>query len=119
LGIDGADAEPFWLVVRGNLERLADAAQWWSIIRDGPTVRPAFAAEDTEFLTTAFDNLPAEPWDRTTWKAWTDRLKELTGRKGRGLFMPLRLALTGREQGPELADLLPLLGREGTLARRP
>lgn len=119
LGIDGSDAETFWMVVRGNLERLADAAQWWSIVREGPLVRQQFAAEDLAFVTTAFENLPAEPWDTTTWKAWTDALKELTGRKGKSLFMPLRLALTGREQGPELADLLPLLGREGTLARRP
>ena len=67
----------------------------------------------------AFDLLPEEPWDRDTWKAWTERVKEATGRKGKALFMPLRLALTGLPSGPELADLLPLLGREGTLARRP
>jgi len=55
----------------------------------------------------------------TVWKAWTDRVKEETGRKGKSLFMPLRLALTGLSSGPELAELLPLLGREGTLARQP
>lgn len=119
LGVAGDEAEPFWLAVRGNLDRLADAASWWRIVQEGPETKPAFAAEDAGFLEMAFDNLPPEPWDRMTWKIWTDRLKELTGRKGRALFMPLRIALTGREQGPELADLLPLLGREGTLARRP
>ena len=67
----------------------------------------------------AFDHLPPEPWDETTWKLWTDAVKQSSGRKGRGLFMPLRLALTGRDKGPEIASLLPLLGREGTLARRP
>ena len=118
-GIAGAQAEPFWLAVRGNLERLSEAGEWWRIVTKGLETRPAFPAEDDEFLTIAFDNLPPEPWDRMTWKMWTDRLKELSGRKGRALFMPLRLALTGREQGPELADLLPLLGREGTAARRP
>lgn len=119
LGIEGDKAEPFWLTVRGNLERVADAAPWWRIVCDGPQERPAFSPEDTAFLDAAFDALPPEPWDRETWKLWTGRLKDTTGRKGRALFMPLRLALTGREQGPELADLLPLLGREGTLARRP
>lgn len=119
IGISGAEAEPFWLAVRGNLERLGDAAAWWRIVKEGSEAGATFSAEDAAFLATAFDNLPPEPWDRMTWKIWTDRLKELTGRKGRALFMPLRLALTGREQGPELADLLPLLGREGTLARRP
>lgn len=118
-GISGSLAEPFWLAVRGNLEKLADAEVWWKIVQEGPQERPEPAPEDAEFLAVAFDNLPPEPWDRMTWKIWTDRLKELSGRKGRALFMPLRLALTGREQGPELADLLPLLGREGTLARRP
>ncbi|MEX4007905.1 glutamate--tRNA ligase [Neoaquamicrobium sediminum] len=118
-GISGSLAEPFWLAVRGNLEKLADAEVWWKIVQEGPQERPEPAPEDAEFLAIAFDNLPPEPWDRMTWKIWTDRLKELSGRKGRVLFMPLRLALTGREQGPELADLLPLLGREGTLARRP
>jgi glutamyl-tRNA synthetase len=119
LGITGLQSEPFWLAVRGNLERVSDAKQWWTIVQSGPETRPDFSPEDAEFLGVAFENLPPEPWDRMTWKLWTDRLKELTGRKGKGLFMPLRLALTGREQGPELADLLPLLGREGTLARRP
>ncbi len=119
LGIAGDGAEPFWNAVRGNIERLADAAQWWRIVTDGPRERPDFSDEDAAFLRAAFDALPPEPWDRETWKLWTGALKETTGRKGRALFMPLRLALTGREQGPELADLLPLLGREGTLARRP
>ncbi|RIK83711.1 MAG: glutamate--tRNA ligase [Hyphomicrobiales bacterium] len=119
LGIAGDKAEPFWLAVRGNLDRVADAGPWWRIVREGPREKPALSAEDAAFVSAAFDALPPEPWDATTWKLWTDRVKAATGRKGRALFMPLRLALTGRERGPELADLLPLLGREGTLARRP
>ena len=119
IGVAGDDAEAFWLAVRGNLDRVADAASWWRIIRDGPREKPALSPEDAAFVAAALDLLPPEPWDRETWKAWTDGVKQATGRKGRALFMPLRLALTGREQGPELADLLPLLGREGTLARRP
>ncbi|MEQ1771387.1 MAG: glutamate--tRNA ligase, partial [Devosia sp.] len=62
-------------------------------------------------LDKAGELLPAEPWDETTWSKWTDALKAETGRKGRSLFHPLRLALTGREDGPDLKSLLPLLGR--------
>ncbi len=119
LGISGERAEPFWLAVRGNLDRLADAASWWRIVNQGPRETPEFSDEDREFLRAAFDLLPEEPWGETVWKDWTGKVKEATGRKGKALFMPIRLALTGLPSGPELADLLPLLGREGTLARRP
>ncbi len=119
LGISGEQAEPFWLAVRGNLDKLADAAGWWRILRQGPDQPVELAGEDADFVSQALDLLPEEPWDRSTWKDWTGAVKEATGRKGKSLFMPLRLALTGRASGPELADLLPLLGREGTLARRP
>ncbi len=77
------------------------------------------AEEDRDFLREAASLLPAEPWDETTWSKWTEALKAATGRKGRALFHPLRLALTGREQGPDLKSLLPLLGRTACLARLP
>ena len=118
-GITGEGAEEFWLAVRGNLDKLSDAAGWWKIVREGPEQAPEFSKADRDFVRKAIDMLPEEPWDRTTWKSWTDQIKENTKRKGKQLFMPLRLALTGLASGPELADLLPLLGREGTLARRP
>ncbi|MBS1027300.1 glutamate--tRNA ligase, partial [Gluconobacter albidus] len=73
--------------------------------------------EDREFLQQALDTLPAEPWGEDTWKDWTNTLKEASGRKGRTLFMPLRLALTGEDAGPELHVLLGLMGRERTVAR--
>ena len=69
--------------------------------------------EDAAFLAEAGDKLPAEPWDDTTWKSWTGNL----GRRGRALFHPLRLALTAQETGPEMAKLLPLIGRERAHAR--
>lgn len=119
LGIAGDQAEAFWLAVRGNLSRVSDAAGWWAIIQNAPAVDEALAEEDRDFVRTAFDLLPPEPWNRETWKQWTDAVKAQSGRKGKPLFMPLRIALTGLSSGPELADLLPLLGREGTLARRP
>jgi len=119
LGISGEQAEPFWLAVRGNLDRLADAASWWRILREGPQGQSEFSDDDRNFLRQAFDLLPEDPWTETIWKDWTAKVREATGRKGKALFMPLRLALTGLSSGPELADLLPLLGREGTMARRP
>jgi glutamyl-tRNA synthetase len=73
--------------------------------------------EDRNFIAAAARLLPAAPWNNETWKAWTEALKSETGRKGKGLFMPLRLALTGLDHGPELALLLPLIGRERTLER--
>jgi len=118
LGIPG-DSESFWLAVRANLGTLREAADWWRIIEQGPEEGTELSDEDRAFVRQALDLLPPEPWDGTTWKVWTDAVKTKTGRRGRALFRPLRLALTGRESGPELAELLPLLGRERTLARRP
>jgi glutamyl-tRNA synthetase len=119
LGIRGDLAEPFWLAVRGNLDTMKDAETWWRVVSEGPAGEPELSDEDRAFVREAFDLLPQEPWDGATWKLWTDQVKEKTGRKGRALFMPLRLALTGLHSGPEIAGLLPLLRREGTLARRP
>jgi glutamyl-tRNA synthetase len=111
LGVGGGAA--FWNVVRGNLSVLEDASAWWRIV-SGETVP---AIEDRELTDKAAALLPPEPWDDTTWDTWIAALKTATGRKGRALFHPLRLALTGREDGPELKLLLPLLGRAKTEAR--
>ena len=107
LGI--AANEALWLAVRGNLARLGDAAQWSEVVA-GPITKPE--GLDAEFLATALACLPSEPWDHETWGAWTTKVKEATGRKGKELFMPLRLALTGLEHGPELKLLLPLIGEQ-------
>jgi glutamyl-tRNA synthetase len=119
LDIFGDQAEPFWNAVRGNVDKLTDAVHWWRILRQGPEMEPDLSDRDKDFVREAFDLLPPEPWDQGIWKSWTAEVKEKSGRKGKALFAPLRLALTGLASGPELADLLPLLGREGTLARRP
>jgi glutamyl-tRNA synthetase len=105
--IIGFKAEPFWLAVRGNLETLSDAADWWRVVAG--EIEPVI--EDRAFLDAACEHLPPERWDEATWKAWTGAIAQATGRKGRALFHPLRLALTGRDNGPELARLLPLIGR--------
>lgn len=110
----GADlGEAFWLTVRGNLATVADAATWAAVIH-GP-VTPL--AEDASLLAAAVSALPPEPWDGGAWKSWTAAIGAATGKKGRALFHPLRLALTGREQGPEMAGMLPLIGRDKVLAR--
>jgi glutamyl-tRNA synthetase len=109
------DTEAFWLAVRGNIERLSDAEVWRNVVNGDVT--PVVAPEDAEFVATAKGLLPPSPWDATTWKTWTEAAKAATGRKGKPLFMPLRLALTGLDHGPELAQLLPLIGRDAVLER--
>ncbi|MDO6588659.1 glutamate--tRNA ligase [Loktanella sp. D2R18] len=106
-GVPDALAEPFWKVVRDNINTLDDVAAWWVLFRDGAT--PLVADEDAEFVTQAFDMLGEPPYTATTWGEWTTQAKAETGRKGRGLFMPLRKAVTGLERGPEMADVMPLL----------
>ncbi|WP_293795074.1 glutamate--tRNA ligase [uncultured Bosea sp.] len=105
--------EAFWQAVRGNLAKLDEAAQWWRIVQ-GP-IAPVIA--DQSFAATAAGLLPAEPFDATTWKSWTQAVSAATGAKGKALFMPLRQALTGLDHGPELAALLPLIGRDKALKR--
>jgi glutamyl-tRNA synthetase len=111
LGI--AADEAFWLAVRGNLALLSDADLWWKICR--AEVEPVI--EDAGFAAQAADMLPAEPWSIDTWRLWTQAVQAASQRKGRELFHPLRLALTGRGDGPELKTLLPLIGRHRALAR--
>ncbi|WP_112663051.1 glutamate--tRNA ligase [Microvirga flavescens] len=111
LGIGGGEA--FWLAVRTNLTRLPEAAEWWKVV-EGP-LSPVI--EDKAFAEAALKFLPPAPWDATTWKTWTEAVKAATGLKGKALFMPLRLALTGLDHGPELAVLLPLIGPEKARAR--
>lgn len=111
LGITGGAA--FWYAIRGNLGTVGDCAEWWRIVHG--EVWPKI--EDGELTGKAAALLPAEPWDETTWDIWIAALKAASGRKGRALFHPLRLALTGREDGPELKALLPLIGRAKVEAR--
>jgi glutamyl-tRNA synthetase len=109
------DSEGFWLAVRGNIGKLSDISTWRDVVSG--KVTPVIDAEDKDFIATARALLPPEPWDGTTWKAWTEAVKAATGRKGKPLFMPLRQALTGLDHGPELAQLLPLIGRQTALER--
>ncbi|MEE9386992.1 MAG: glutamate--tRNA ligase [Paracoccaceae bacterium] len=113
LGVPGDLAERFWQAVRENITVRGDMAGWWELFRDGAT--PVVAEEDREFVAQAFSMLPQQPYDGETWAAWTASVKTATGRKGRGLFMPLRLAITGKQRGPEMADVMALLQKAPTL----
>jgi len=114
MGLKSADAR-FWGAVRANLEKLSDCTVWHDVCYT-PT-SPVIADSDADFLLEATELLPDTPWDEDTWGTWTGAVKEETGRKGKSLFMPLRQALTGLDHGPELKNLLPIIGRERTLAR--
>ncbi|MAS87317.1 MAG: glutamate--tRNA ligase [Micavibrio sp.] len=109
---EGAD-KTFWETVKPNLEKMRDINELYRIIY-GP-VEPVI--DDQDYAVAAAETLPDAPWDNTTWSTWVGAIKDKTGRKGKELFMPLRLALTGMEHGPELANMLPLIGREKTLKR--
>nr|WP_323776688.1 glutamate--tRNA ligase [Amylibacter sp.] len=107
VGVPADIAPAFWEVARENIATRGDVADWWALCRDGAV--PLIDAEDADFVATAKDLLPAQPWDGDSWKSWTTAVKDATGRKGRGLFMPLRKALTGMEHGPDMSKLMPLL----------
>ena len=110
-GMDAAG----WLAIRPNLSTIAEAADWWQVV-EGP-VAAAHDPEDTEFLAQAADAAAGLDWSGDPWHALTAQLKDTTGRKGKALFLPLRRALTGRDSGPDMAALLPLIGRDRALAR--
>jgi glutamyl-tRNA synthetase len=107
--------EPFWLAIRGHIDLLTEARHWWDVVSGDIT--PPVIENEGDYLTEALDLLPEEPWDGETWGAWTRALKQSTGRAGKNLFRPLRLALTGEEHGPELAALLPMIGHERAARR--
>ncbi|MEP1588119.1 MAG: glutamate--tRNA ligase [Tateyamaria sp.] len=107
LGVPSDKADAFWTVTRDNIETLKDLDAWWALCRDGAD--PVIEDEDREFVAQAMTMLPEAPFDADTWGAWTGAVKAATGRKGRGLFMPLRKALTGQAHGPDMGALLPLL----------
>ncbi len=107
LGVPEGLAERFWSVVRENITYLTDMGPWWELFRDGT---PAVVdAEDAEFIEAALGMLGEPPYDDQTWANWSNGVKEASGRKGKQLFMPLRKAVTGRERGPEMADVMALM----------
>lgn len=104
-----------WDAIRPNLTRVDEARDWWAVV-EGP-VAAIIAEEDRTYLGEAARLAASLDWSQDPWHGLTGALKEATGRKGKPLFLPLRLALTGREHGPDMAALLPIIGRERTLER--
>lgn len=111
--LDSHITKDFWDAVKLNVDTFKDISTWWDIVHDDITN----SSEDSSFLKAAAECLPDGEWNSETWNVWTNLVKEKTGRKGAELFMPLRRALTGMDHGPELKNLLPILGREKTLKR--
>lgn len=107
IGVPDDKAALFWKVTRENITTLHDLKGWWEMFSQG--AEPVIADEDKEFIAEAMVMLPEGAFDETTWSTWTAAVKEKTGRKGKTLFMPLRLALTGQARGPEMAAMLPLM----------
>ena len=107
----------FWDMVKGNLNKIQDLGLYTQICFADVTPVSADAIADKDYLQKACEALPPEPWSEETWKQWTATLKDITGRKGKELFMPLRQALTGEDHGPEMHKLLPFIGYEKAIKR--
>jgi glutamyl-tRNA synthetase len=108
--------EPDWLLLRPNLDRLGDTVDWLPVL-DGDIDPPDLSHDDRLFVRDAAALADALDWDEGSWKRLTDELKNTSGRKGRQLFHPLRLALTGRDSGPEMAGLLWRMGKDRAVQR--
>lgn len=108
--------EAAWEAIRPNLSTVAEAAEWWRVVT-GPIAAPQFDAETRAFLDQATTEAATLDWSLDPWSALTGALKEMTGRKGKALFLPLRQALTGMDHGPDMKALLPLIGRDEAVKR--
>jgi glutamyl-tRNA synthetase len=112
MGLNAVD-ETFWNAVHQNMSQFNEIKNWWHITHE--KISPSIS--EHEFVTRAAAMLPAAPWTQTTWGEWTSALGKATNRSGKALFMPLRLALTGQEHGPEMKTMLPLIGEARAKAR--
>ena len=106
-------SEQLWAAVKGNVTKLADAGEWRGVIEGA--IDPVI--EDAGFCAAAAALVPDDPLTDQSWDAFVNAVKAATGAKGRALFHPLRLALTGREKGPEMAAIFPLIGAAKARAR--
>jgi len=109
---EGMD-EAGWHAVQPNITTIGEVADWWRLVT-GPIDRIEFEAEDRAYLAQAAEMLA---WSDDSWHSLTNALKDATGRKGKALFLPLRQALTGMDHGPDMGELLPLIGEAEVRAR--
>lgn len=112
---EGASDED-WQLLRANLHRLSDFADWFDVVH-GDIGTPELSDEDRAFVAEARAIAEGLDWSSQPWRQLTEAMKVRTGRKGKALFMPLRLALTAREHGPEMSGFVTRLGKVRTLAR--
>ena len=112
MGLSGID-ESYWNAVHQNMTQFNEIKNWWNITHE--KLEPKIT--ETDFIKRAADMLPPAPWDNTTWGTWTAALGRASNRTGKALFMPLRLALTSLEHGPEMKVMLPLIGEARARAR--
>ena len=105
-----------WHAIRPNLSTVGEAQDWWRLVT-GPVETPSLSEGDRAYVEAARQTLAGLPWSQQIWPTLTAALKDATGRKGKALFLPLRQALTGRDHGPDMAELLPLIGQERALRR--
>ena len=103
----------FWIFVKNNINFFSECLEWYNIIK----TEKSFYTEDKEFLKDAADLLPKEPYTIDSWDEWILEINKKTGKKGKDLFMPLRMALTGKAKGPELKFLLPLLTKNNIMKK--
>ena len=103
----------FWNLIRGNIALLKNVKDWWDICFG--TIHSI--TENQDFLDTALEVLPKDQFNEKTWSTWTQKLSQKTGKKGKELYMPLRLCLTGQNKGPEMADLILMMGRDKVIKR--
>ena len=103
----------FWNLIKGNINTLNDVKFWWNIIYG----KIKSINNDQEFTHLALKTLPKDSFDQSTWSTWTSLLMKESGRKGKDLFKPLRLSLTGESNGPEMANLVLTMGRDKIVER--
>ena len=103
----------FWGAVKNNIKVFDEIKDWAEVIYGN--IQPVI--DDPEYINLALNLIPEGDFNELSWQNWTETIKEKSGRKGKKLFMPLRLSITGKDFGPEMAKLLPLIGKEKTLSR--
>lgn len=103
----------FWYLIRGNIKTLNDVNFWWNVVYGNiKTIK-----DSEEFTNLAIKTLPKKDFDKNTWSIWTSLIMKESGRKGKDLFKPLRLCLTGQSNGPEMASLVFIMGRDKVIER--
>ena len=109
IGIPKSALKDFWEAIKENLNSRDEISKLWDLCTNG--ISPVIDKEDLEFVRTALETLPDAPYNKDSWKIWTNKVSDKTGRKGKSLFLPLRKALTGKSVGPDMGKLLPFLSK--------